>query len=281
MSIFTQVRAFDTSKGGTIPNLCLDNVRKGYGISNKYSSAWIAWQHTQQHADRNIPTGLDIPLYYSYTTTIDGVSQNYGHINVRLADGRVWSDGNYYASVADYESKKYPRFVGWGESVNDYQIIKQESEDMPVFNEGDRVNMNISLYGKDSGGHQDAVGKPYKEAVELILSSRMWKDESRINEGDRHNLNVMLYDNDGGGHKDAIGKIWKDGIGAILNSQMWKDESHVNGGDVSNFNSTKDGLGDSMKGKLWKKASYDNLRPSIGGGTSATTVLKKGDYRVE
>lgn len=127
---FVQLIPFDTAKGGTTPNLCLDNVRKGYGIDNKYNSAWEAWEHTQQHADRNIPAGLDVPLFYTYTATIDGVTQNYGHINVSLKNGTVWSDGNIYASVDDYMSKKLPRFVGWGESVNDFKII--QGEDMAI-----------------------------------------------------------------------------------------------------------------------------------------------------
>lgn len=121
---FIQAISFDTNKGGRIPNLCLDNVRRGYSISNKYGSAWEAWEHTQQHQDRNIPDGLDVPLYYSYTATIDGVTKNYGHINVRLSNGTVWSDGNIYASINAYTANHSPKFVGWGESVNDFKVLK-------------------------------------------------------------------------------------------------------------------------------------------------------------
>lgn len=121
-----QLIPFDPNKGGSTPNLCLNNVRLGYGIANKYGSAWQAWQHTQQHADRNIPAGLAVPLFYSYTATIDGVTENYGHINVQLPDGRVWSDGNYYASIEAYTANHSPKFVGWGESVNDFKIIGED-----------------------------------------------------------------------------------------------------------------------------------------------------------
>lgn len=124
----TQLIPFDTSKGGNVPNLCLDNVRRGYGIGNKYGSAWEAWENTEQHPDRNIPAGLAVPIYYSYTTTINGVTQNYGHINVQLPNGTVWSDGNIYASIDDYMSKKFPKFVGWGESVNGFKVIQEGDE---------------------------------------------------------------------------------------------------------------------------------------------------------
>lgn len=143
---FIQSIPFNTNKGGTTPKLCLANVTAGYGIANKYGSAWEAWGHTQQHTDHNVPTGVDVPIYYSYTTTIDGVTQNYGHINVHLKNGTVWSDGNIYASIDDYTSKKLPKFVGWGESVNDFKVIKQGVTMARFPNEGDLQN-NYSRTG--------------------------------------------------------------------------------------------------------------------------------------
>lgn len=122
---------FDQSKAGTIPNFCLDNVRRGYGISNKYPSAWEAWLHTQQHTDP-IPTGVDVPLFYSYTATLDNVTANYGHINVRLANGTVWSDGHIYTNLQAYLANHSPKYVGWGESINDYKIIEEKNMSVPI-----------------------------------------------------------------------------------------------------------------------------------------------------
>lgn len=153
---FTQLIPFDPSKGGNTPNLCLANVCKGYGIPNKYGSAWEAWQHTQQHPDRNIPAGLAVPIYYSYTATIDGVTENYGHINVQLPDGRVWSDGNIYASIDDYTSRKLPKFVGWGESVNDFKIIGGET--MPGIDKNAARILAAYIGGRDGrGGRPNAL----------------------------------------------------------------------------------------------------------------------------
>lgn len=122
---YTQVKQFNPANGGTTPNMCLANVCKGYSIPNKYASAWEAWQHTQQHGG-DAPAGLNVPVFFSYTATIDGINKNWGHIGVRLADGRFWSDGNVYSSIAAYESQHWPRYVGWGESINDVTIIKEE-----------------------------------------------------------------------------------------------------------------------------------------------------------
>ena len=162
-----QLIPFDTSKAGKVPNYCLDNTRRGYGIQNKYGSAWIAWLHTEQHHDRNIPEGLDIPLYYSYTTTIDGVTENYGHINVRLKDGRVWSDGNIYPSLDAYLSTHAPRYVGWGESINDYKIIGDD-----MLTEDNFYRLFRGMLGRDPS-QQEAEGftRDPNTAVEALWNN--------------------------------------------------------------------------------------------------------------
>jgi hypothetical protein len=155
----TQLIPFNQAQGGTTPNMCLDNVRRGYGIANKYGSAWEAWQHTQQHPDRNVPAGLDVPLYYSYTATIDGSTQNYGHINVRLANGSVWSDGNIYASIDAYLANHSPKFVGWGESVNDVKIIEGETMTPTNINQARMILYFIRGYNGHNGTPNALAGE--------------------------------------------------------------------------------------------------------------------------
>lgn len=128
---YEQVIAFNPAKGGTTPGMCLANVTQGYGIPNKYASAWEAWEDTQQHTVP-IPSGLDIPVFFSYTATIDGINKNWGHIGVRLSNGQFWSDGNLYASINAYTTGHAPRYIGWGESVNDVIVIKGEEMATPV-----------------------------------------------------------------------------------------------------------------------------------------------------
>lgn len=110
-----QIIPFNQAKAGKKPLFCLQNVRLGFGIAAKYPNAITAWNNTEQHKDRNVPDGLDVPLYYSWKVD--------GHINVRLANGTVWSDGNIYRSIADYEAKSAPVYLGWGESVNNVKVI--------------------------------------------------------------------------------------------------------------------------------------------------------------
>lgn len=120
-----QVKKFDQAKAGKIKNFCLANVTKGYGVPNKYASAWESWQNTKQHQD-GAPLGVDVPVYFSYTATIDGINKNWGHIGVQLKNGKFWSDGTVYPSIGIYTSGHSPKYVGWGESVNGVKVIKEQ-----------------------------------------------------------------------------------------------------------------------------------------------------------
>ena len=139
-----QAIPFNTSKGGNIKNFCLANVCKGYSIPNLFPSAWEAWLNTEQHRDAP-PLGLDIPVFFSYTATIDGITQNWGHIGVRLKDGHFWSDGNIYPSIDAYQANHTPRYVGWGESVNNITILK--GDDVSTVGEVEFNNLYRAFFG--------------------------------------------------------------------------------------------------------------------------------------
>lgn len=122
---YRQIKGFNQARAGKIMGYCLQNVRLGYDIGAKYKNAITAWQHTQQHTDRDIPAGVDVPLFYTYKTD--------GHINVRLADGRVWSDGTIYKDLAAYEAHATAAtYLGWGESVNDVRVIEFTPDPAPA-----------------------------------------------------------------------------------------------------------------------------------------------------
>lgn len=129
--MWKQVKPFNPASAGTQKGMCLKNVRLGYNILPRYDDATEAWLNTEQHKDRNVPSGVAVPLFYYYRTTIGGVTKNYGHVNVQLPNGRVWSDGEYFTSIADYEAKKAPDFIGWGESINEVRVIEWVPDPIP------------------------------------------------------------------------------------------------------------------------------------------------------
>lgn len=114
--MYKQVRPFDQRKGGNVRGYCLRNVRLGYGIGPKYSSAWVSWQNAPQRTNA-IPTGVDVPVYFWWG--------RYGHIGVRLANGKFWTDGKVYSSLNRYRLT-HPAVIyrGWSDEVNDVKVIK-------------------------------------------------------------------------------------------------------------------------------------------------------------
>lgn len=131
----TQVKPFIIANAGTTKYLCLSNVRKGYGIPAHYSTAKKAWDGAKKQQNRNFPQGCSVPVFWSWHGTVDGVYADYGHVGVRLADGRIWTDGRYYASVDtlnnSYLSGK-GSYLGWTEDLNNVTVVKPSGGDMPI-----------------------------------------------------------------------------------------------------------------------------------------------------
>lgn len=147
--MYKQTKPFSIAKGGTVKGMCLRNVRLGYGIAPRYDTAWDAWNNTPKMTGP-IPTGVDVPLYYSYTTTINGVRKNFGHINVRLANGQVWNDGKIYTSLAMYRLL-HPtvRYQGWSTAVNNVAVVKYVQAPPVTPNRMPAVGSRIQLLPKD------------------------------------------------------------------------------------------------------------------------------------
>lgn len=136
---------FNTKKGGSTKGMCLANTRMGFGINSKYPNAWTAWLKTQQHAGEQPPAGVDVPVFFSYKG-----DQN-GHVGVRMANGKFWSDGKTYDSIAAYEAKAEPNYVGWGESINDVRILDYTPDQQPSDQNGwvgktVRLSPNVSAW---------------------------------------------------------------------------------------------------------------------------------------
>lgn len=125
--MYRQIRNFNQDKAGTTRLMCLRNVRLGYGIGPVHATAWQAWMNTPQFT-KDIPSGVAVPLFYSYTTTINGVRDNYGHVNVRLPDGRIWNDGRIWANLTVFRAS-HPslRYRGWSTHLNGVEVIKYQA----------------------------------------------------------------------------------------------------------------------------------------------------------
>lgn len=154
-----QVKPFKASRAGTKPYWCLQNVRLGYGLGPKHAYALLDWQkNLKQHKNQKFPAGVAVPVYWNWTGTVEGHTRNWGHIGVRLPDGRIWTDGKYFKSVAEVSSKYLSggAYLGWGESVEGVRVVKEE----------DMYN------GK-------TAKQWWQRAVELDESRNAWRDTAR------------------------------------------------------------------------------------------------------
>ena len=190
----TQVKPFIIANAGTKPYWCLQNVRQGYGIPAKWDYALLDWQNNVQHKDQNFPAGCSVPVYFNWTGNVGGVTKNWGHIAVRLSDGRIWTDGKYYANVSTL-STNYLRggsYLGWGELVNNVRVVTQEVNMAETIS--DDVSRQIGWHYLGRNGYDgkpnalqakqgDIFGKPLTNAqlsaFFLSAESKEWRD-SRI-----------------------------------------------------------------------------------------------------
>lgn len=190
----TQLKPFNVVNAGTTKYMCLQNVRLGYGIPALYQTATKAWNGTQQHRDRNFPDGCDVPVFWSLYLTLDGVYADYGHVAVRLADGRIWTDGRYYANIDSlntYYLGGKGTYQGWGESLNNVRVVTEVTM-AEIIN--DDVGRQIGWHYLGRNGFDgkpnalqapqgDLQGKPLTNAqlstFFLSAEAREWRD-SRI-----------------------------------------------------------------------------------------------------
>jgi hypothetical protein len=87
-----------------------------------------------------------------------------------------------------------------------YLRLKTKGGEEPMFNEGDRVNVNLALYNTDKGRFKSVIGKSWKDAVYGIYNSDEYREDAFINKGDVVNINEAFGRTDA----DALtGKPWK------------------------------------------------------------------------
>lgn len=210
-----QVVPFNVNTAGTTKYLCLANVRKGYGIGAKYPDATTAWNNTQQHRDRNFPAGCAVPIFFNWTGKVEGVTKNWGHVGVRLADGRFWTDGKFYQSVgtlmAFYLKNGNPSYLGWGESLNGVPIVKSVTiEPMAIIQDAPNwyarcndTHWRINGEELSRAAFLSFVNKEFLYFVETIsalksaATTQEWQNTGKVAvqdnwEGQIHNLNKEL-----------------------------------------------------------------------------------------
>lgn len=110
--------------------LCLDYVTRVFGIPNKYDTATNAW-NAAQYQHTNQPPANAVPVWFSWTGTINGVTQDWGHV-------AVWDNGTVYSTTAQGDKTfsgiqdlmnyigEGIQYRGWSEDINGVRVVQPQ-----------------------------------------------------------------------------------------------------------------------------------------------------------
>lgn len=111
------------------PGMCLEYVRKTFSLAAKFPSATAGWNASNyQHADRDFPEGIWLPLWFSLSDNPDG------HVVLRQPDGSIWSASSptaatpvHHDSIEDLQNYYNGRlqYLGWTEDIEDVLVVEQ------------------------------------------------------------------------------------------------------------------------------------------------------------
>ena len=149
-----QVKAFSLAKMGHTKNMCLHNVRVGYGIGPKYANAKLAMNENRQkgtlHALSTIPKNVTVPVF-----TAQGV---WGHVEVCL-NGTYYSDGKKVG--------KPNSTFQWGEFLNGVRVVAKTTPAPTKIKVGDTVIVNGAGTATSKG--TGAKTKSYKNQKMKVI----------------------------------------------------------------------------------------------------------------
>lgn len=123
---WVQSKTFILARMGHVKNMCLHNVRLGYGIAPKYADARRAMYENRDkgtlHPLSTIPTNVTVPVFTDRGT--------WGHVEVCL-NGTYYSDGQKVGKPnSTYQ---------WGEYLNGVRVVKKSTNPQPTIKVGDSV----------------------------------------------------------------------------------------------------------------------------------------------
>jgi len=90
-----------------------------------------AWDgQSRRHLGTYPPKGIEVPVWFDWTGTVNGVRKNWGHTAIRLADGRVLSSPYagfgqmIFPSIKALEKGFGARYLGWSEWMDGTQVVE-------------------------------------------------------------------------------------------------------------------------------------------------------------
>ncbi len=148
------------------PDYCLAYVQTVFKVpvSNPHDpDAWHGWLDAQfKHTD-TIPTDVSVPIWFSWSGTVEGVYDNYGHVAVSTPNGVYTnplsgSGHKVFPSVQALATNYGVKYVGWSEDIESLRVV--EGDDMTKkLTSTDQVRQIYLSFGLDIAGNDPILQK--------------------------------------------------------------------------------------------------------------------------
>lgn len=114
---------------------CLRFVGNDYNLKNRpHPDAWDAWTKAKKRHTDALPTDVAVPVFFTWTGTIDGVRKNWGDVAIHVPGRGVFGTPLSGAGKTNrWDSSVHARasaiggsaqYVGWTEDLNGYQLVE-------------------------------------------------------------------------------------------------------------------------------------------------------------
>lgn len=110
---------------------CLAYTEVAFGADRVSATATDEWNRISfRHEDRNLPSGVYVPVWFSHFGTYNGVYKNWGHVAI-YKDGTIWSSpishkpyADIWTSIEQVEQRYNCKFIGWSEDIGNKRVVQ-------------------------------------------------------------------------------------------------------------------------------------------------------------
>lgn len=118
---------------------CLLYVQTAFSAGWSGASATAGWNMSAgKHQDRNLPSGVFVPIWFNHYGTYGGVYKNWGHVAI-YKDGQIWSSplsnkpyADTFGSIGEIEQRFNASYIGWTEFVGNSRVLEAIPDVVPI-----------------------------------------------------------------------------------------------------------------------------------------------------
>ena len=142
-----------------LPGWCLRFVRNAFGVSSKWDYAWQSWEASPTKHTDGLPSDVCVPVWFTWTGTIDGVKRNWGDVAVWVPGSGVFGtplkgggNGSRWWPSVEERARAIgggAQYVGWTEDVNGVRVVEPSPPPQPAPAPAPPPSKQLSDYSTD------------------------------------------------------------------------------------------------------------------------------------